>query len=167
MCSSDLGKGWEKYLPFAEFSYNNSFQASLQMAPFEVLYGRKCRTQLNWYESGERSLFVLDVINDAEEKVQIIRVNLKAAQYRQKSYYDKHHKEIHFEISDKVYLRVSPLRGVKRFGIKGKLAPRYVGPFTILAKRGDLYYQLEPQISVLCLRRNNTLILLLHHVIHA
>ena len=133
-CVISFGKGWEKYLPFAEFSYNNSYQASLQMAPFEVLYVRKCRTPLNWSETGERQLFKPDVINEAEEKVQIIRENLKAAQSRQKSYYDKHHKEIHFEVGDKVNLRVSPLRGVKRFGIKGKLAPRYVGPFTIRAK---------------------------------
>ena len=81
--------------------------------------------------------------SDPEEKVRIIWDNLKAAQSRQKSYYDKHHQEVHYEIGDKAYLRVSPLRGVRRFGIKGKLAPRYVGPFTVLAKRGDLSYQLE------------------------
>jgi transposase InsO family protein len=142
-CVISFGKGWEKYLPFAEFSYNNSYQASLGMAPFEVLYGRKCRTPLNWSETGERQLLGPDVINEAEEKVKIIRENLKIAQSRQKSYYDKHHQEVHYEIGDKAYLRVSPLRGVRRFGIKGKLAPRYVGPFTILAKRGDLSYQLE------------------------
>ena len=79
------------------------------MAPFEVLYGRKCRTPLNWSETGERSLFGLDVINEAEEKVRIIRGNLKPAQSRQKSYYDKHHQEVHYEIGDKAYLRVSPL----------------------------------------------------------
>ena len=87
------------------------------------------------------------MINEAEEKVRIIRENLKIAQSRQKSYYDKHHQEIHYEIGDKAYLRVSPLRGVRRFGIKGKLAPRYVGPFTVLAKRGDLSYQLELPIK--------------------
>ena len=110
---------------------------------FRSLYGRKCRIPLNWSETGERPLFGPDVINEAEEKVRIIRENLKIAQSRQKSYYDKHHKEVHYEIGDKAYLRVSPLRGVRRFGIKGKLAPRYVGPFTVLAKRGDLSYQLE------------------------
>src|SRR5664279_3086068 len=142
-CVISFGNGWEQYLPFAKFSYNNSYQSSLCMAPFEVLYVRKCRTPLNWAETGERKLFRLDIINEAEEKVRIIRENLKAAQSRQKSYYDKHHKEMRYEIGDKVYLRVSPLRGVRRFGIKGKLAPRYVGPFTILAKRGDLSYKLE------------------------
>src|SRR5665811_631265 len=81
-CVISFGKGWEKYLLFAEFSYNNSYQSSMGMAPFEVLYGRKCRTPLNWAETGERQRFRPDVINEAEEKVRIIRDNLKAAQSR-------------------------------------------------------------------------------------
>ena len=109
-CVISFGKGWEKYLPFAEFSYNNSYQSSLSMAPFEVLYGRKCQTPLNWVETGERQLFRPDVINEAEEKVLIIRENLKIAQSRQKSYYDKHHTEMSYEIGEKANLRVSPLR---------------------------------------------------------
>ena len=108
-CVISFGKGWKKYLPLPEFSYNNSYQASLQMAPFEVLYGRKWRTPLNWSETGERPLFGPDVMNEAEEKVRIIRENLKIAQSRQKSYYDKHDQEVHYEIGDKDYLRVSPL----------------------------------------------------------
>src|SRR5664279_264785 len=142
-CVISFGKDWEKYLPFAEFAYNNSYQSSLCMAPFEDLCGRRCRTPLNWSETGERPLFRPDVINEAEEKVRIIRENLKAAQSRQKSYYDKHHREMSYEIGDKVYLRVSTRRGIRRFGIKGKFVPRYVGLFTILAKRGELSYQLE------------------------
>ena len=137
------GKSWEQSLPFAEFSYNNSFQSSLGRAPFEVLYDRKCRTPLNWSETGERQLFGPDIIQDAEEKVRIIREHLKKAQARQKSYYDKHHKEMVYQVGEKAYLKVSPLRGVRRFRIKGKLAPRYVGPFPIIAKRGELSYQLE------------------------
>ena len=88
-----FGKSWEQSLPFAEFFYNNSFQSSLGRAPFEVLYDRKCRTPLNWSETGERQLFGPDIIQDAEEKVRIIREHLKKAQARQKSYYDKHHRE--------------------------------------------------------------------------
>jgi hypothetical protein len=88
---------WEERLPFAKFSYNNSYQASLGMAPFEALYGRKCRTPLNWSETGERKIFSPDVINDAEEKVWIIRDNLKIAQSRQKSYY-----VLHFALTSKV-----------------------------------------------------------------
>ena len=104
---------------------------------------RKCRTPLNWLETGERQFFGPDMIQDAEEKVRVIREHLKKAQARQKSYYDKHHREMSYEIGKKAYLKVSPLRGNRRFGIKGKLAPRYVGPFTIIGKHGELSYQLE------------------------
>ena len=134
---------WEDCLPYAEFSYNNSYQASLGMAPFEVLYGRKCRTPLNWSETGERQLFGPDIIQEAEEKVRIIRENLKIAQTRQKSYYDSKHRDMVYAPGDLAYLRVTPLRGTHRFGIKGKLAPRYIGPFPVLSRRGELAYRLE------------------------
>ena len=74
------------------------------------------------------------MINEAEEQVRIIRERLKTAQSRQKSYYDRHHQDVHYEVGEKAYLRVTPLKGFHRFGIKGKLAPRYVGPFRVLAK---------------------------------
>ncbi|KAK1612192.1 hypothetical protein QYE76_035865 [Lolium multiflorum] len=126
-----------------KFSYNNSYQASLQMAPFEALYGRKCRTPLNWSEVGDSQVFGPDVLREAEEKVHKIREYLKTAQSRQKSYADKRRREITFEIGDFVYLKVSPLKGMQRFQLKGKLAPRYVGPFKILDRRGEVSYQLE------------------------
>ncbi|KAK1651595.1 hypothetical protein QYE76_069400 [Lolium multiflorum] len=126
-----------------EFSYNNSYQASLQMAPFEALYGRKCRTPLNWSEVGDSQVFGPDVLREAEEKVHKIREYLKTAQSRQKSYADKRRREMTFEIGDFVYLKVSPLKGMQRFQLKGKLAPRYVGPFKILDRRGEVSYQLE------------------------
>ena len=142
-CVISFGMKWEECLPFAEFSYNNSYQASLGMAPFEALYGRKCRTPLNWSETGERQIFGPDVINEAEEKVRIIRDNLKIAQSRQKSYYDSKHRDMIYQPGDQAYLRVTPMRGTHRFGIKGKLAPRYIGPFKVLAKRGEVAYLLE------------------------
>jgi hypothetical protein len=114
-------KSWDKCLSLAKFSYNNSYQASLKMAPFDALYGRRCRTLLNWSEVGERRLFVLDLVKDAEEKVQVTRENLKLAQMRQKSYRDKGMAPRHYEVGDYVYLKVSPTKGVQRFGIKGKL----------------------------------------------
>ena len=128
---------------YAKLSYNNSRQASLQAAPFMVLCSRKCRTPLNWSETGERQLFGPDVIQEAEEKVKIVREHLKAAQSRQKAYYDKKHRGVAFQIGDLAYLRVSPLRGTHRFGIKGKLAPRFIGPFGILETRGPLAFRLE------------------------
>ena len=112
---------------YAEFAYNNSYQASLQMAPFEALYGRRCRTPLNWSETGDSRIFGLDMLKEAEEKVKQIRDRLKTAQSRQKSYYDQKHREVSFEPGDSVYLRVSPMRGLQRFKIKGKLAPRFTG----------------------------------------
>ena len=142
-CVISFDMKWEDCLPYAEFSYNNSYQASLGMAPFEVLYGRKCRTPLNWSKTGERQLFGPDIIQEAEEKVRIIRENLKIAQSRQKSYYDSKHRDMVYAPGDLVYLRVTPMRGTHRFSIKGKLAPRYIGPFKVLARRGELAYQLE------------------------
>ena len=99
------------------------------MAPFEALYGQKCRTPLNWVEVGDRGYFGTDFIKEAREKVNIIRSHLKAAQSRQKSYADKRRRPLEFAVGDYVYLKVSPMRGVHRFGVHGKLAPRYVGPY--------------------------------------
>jgi hypothetical protein len=88
------GKNWDKCLLLAEFSYNNSYQASLKKAPFEALYGRRCRTSLNWSQAREREIFGPNLVLEAEEKVKIIRKNLEAAQARQKSYHDKRRKPI-------------------------------------------------------------------------
>ena len=123
------GTSWDKSLPYAKFSYNNSYQKSLNMAPFEALYGRKCRTLLFWNQMGETQVFGLDVLRDAEEQVRMIRDNLRVAQSRQKSYANIRKRELVFEVGDYVYLKVSPMRSVRRFNMKGKLAPRYIGPF--------------------------------------
>jgi hypothetical protein len=113
------------------------------MAPFEALYGRRCRTPLSWSQTGERKFFGPDLVNEAEEKVRIIQANLKTAQSRQKSYADLRRIPLRFQVGDFVYLRVSPTRGVQRFGIKGKLAPRYIGPFKILEICGPVAYRLQ------------------------
>jgi transposase InsO family protein len=136
-------KSWDKCLYLAEFSYNNSYQASLKMAPFDALYGRRCRAPLNWSEAGERTLFGPDLVKDAEEKVQVIRENLKMAQMRQKSYHDKGTAPRHFEVGDYVYLKVSPTKGVQRFGVKGKLAPRYIGPYAVIEVCGPVAYRIQ------------------------
>jgi hypothetical protein len=142
-CVLSYGTKWEDCLPFAEFSYNNSYQASLQMAPFEALYGRKCCTPLNWSETGESQVFGPDIIKEAEEQVQLIRNCLKAAQSRQKSYADSKRRPVTFHVGDFVYLRVTPLKGMQRFHVKGKLAPRYIGPFKILERCGEMSYKME------------------------
>ena len=142
-CALKHGRSWDKSLPYAEFSYNNSYQASLKMAPFEALYGRKCRTPLYWNQTGESQVFGPEILQEAEKQVQIIRENLKTAQSRQKSYADNRRRELMFEVGDFVYLKVSPMRGMKRFKVKGKLSPRYIGPFKILERKGEVAYQLE------------------------
>lgn len=148
-CVISFGKKWEESLLYAEFSYNNSYKASLKMAPFEVLCGCKCWTPLNWSETRERQLIVPDIIWKAEEQIRIVRENLKATQSRQKSSYDHKHLGSTYYPGDQAYLRVTPMRGTHRFGVKGKLSPRYIGRFRILTRRGYLAYKLElpPQFS--------------------
>ena len=133
---------WEKWLPLAEFSYNNSYQESIKMAPFEALYGHKYRTPLNWIELGERRYYGIDFVTEAEEQVHVIQQHMKAAQSRQKSYADKRRRPLTFEVGDYVYLKVLPMRGVQRFGVKRKLAPRYVGPYKIIERKGNVTYKL-------------------------
>jgi hypothetical protein len=141
-CVLDFSQKWDECLPLAEFSYNNSYQESIKMAPFEALYGRRCRTLLNWSEPGERYFFKPDMVKETEEKVQKIIHNMKKAQARQKSYADKRRTPLYFLEGDYVYLKVSPIKGVSRFGIKGKLAPRYIGPFLVLEQCGPVAYRL-------------------------
>ena len=142
-CVIHCDKNWDKCLALAEFYYNDSYQASLKMAPFEALYGRRCQTPLSWSQTGERKLFGPELVVEAEEKVKIIQANLRAAQSRQKSYFDKRRKPLKFSIGDHVYLRISPTRGIQRFGVKGKLAPRYVGPYEIIEECGPVAYRLR------------------------
>jgi hypothetical protein len=113
------------------------------MAPFEALYGRRCRTPLNWSEPGERCFFRPDMVKEMEEKVQRIVRNLKEAQARKNSYADKRHQPLYFQVEDYVYLKVSPMKGVSRFDVKGKLAPRYIGLFPILKRCGPVAYRLQ------------------------
>jgi hypothetical protein len=119
------------------------YQESLKMAAFEVLYGRRCRTPLNWIEPGLNVIFGLDLVEEAEATVRRIQDNLKAAKSRQETYANKRHRPLAFEVGDHMYLRISPMKGVKRFGVKEKLAPRYIEPFPILEKCGSVAYKLD------------------------
>jgi hypothetical protein len=134
---------WDKRLSYAEFSYNNSYQASLKMSPFVALYGKNCRTPLHWDQPGKRQVFGPYILLEAEENIRMVRENLKTAQSRQRSYADTRRRELSFEVGDYVYLKVSPIKGIKRFEVKGKLAPRYIRPYQIQARRGDVAYQLN------------------------
>src|SRR6185312_4090346 len=136
-CVLTYNQKWDECLPLAKFAYNNSNQESIRMAPFEALYGRKCRTPLNWSEAGERTFFGPDMVNEAEEHVRVIQKNLKIAKSRQKSYADKKRQSIMFQVGDHVYLRVSPMKEVQRFGVKGKLAPVMLGLSLLLSSVGQ------------------------------
>jgi hypothetical protein len=120
---------WDKNLSWAEFSYNNSYQESLKMAPFKALYGRQCHTPLNWIEPGEKAIFAPDIVVEAEATVRRIQENLKVAKLRQGSYANKRRRPLQFEAGDHAYLKVSPMKSVKRFEVTGKLSPRYIRPF--------------------------------------
>jgi hypothetical protein len=137
------GPKLDNHLPLVEFSYNNSYQESIKISPFKALYGRPCRTPLSWSKSGERVIFGPDIVIEVEEKVKQIQANILTVQSHQKSYTDKRQRPLEFKVGDHVYLRVSPMKGVHHFGIKGKLAPRYIGPYAIINKYGPLSYQVE------------------------
>jgi hypothetical protein len=142
-CVLENQSSWDKHLPLTEFSYNNSYQERLKMAPFEVLYGRRCCTPLNWVEPGEKVIFGPNLVDEAEATVHRIQNNLKAVKSRQESYANKRRQPLQFEVGDHIYIKVSPMKGMKRFGMKGKLSPRYNGPFPILGRCGTVAYKME------------------------
>ncbi|GKF98858.1 putative reverse transcriptase domain-containing protein, partial [Tanacetum coccineum] len=107
-CVIDFSGSWDVHLPLAEFSYNNSYHSSIRCAPFKALYGRKCRSPVLWAEIGEGSLIGPELVLDTTDKVLLIKEKLKAARDRQKSYVDKRHKLLEFEVGDQVLLKVSP-----------------------------------------------------------
>ncbi|GJW79403.1 putative reverse transcriptase domain-containing protein [Tanacetum coccineum] len=141
-CVIDFGKGG-KTPPLVEFSYNNSYHASIKAAPFEALYGRKCRSPVCWAEVGDVQLTGPEIIHETTEKIVQIRQRLQAARDRQRSYANVRRKPLEFQVGDRVMLKVSPQKGVIRFGKRGKLNPRYIRPFKILDRVDPLVYKLE------------------------
>jgi hypothetical protein len=111
------------------------------MALFKMPYGRRCRTPLFWSETVERKVFGPDILQEVEKQVRMVRENLRVTQSRQRSYANHRRRELSFKVEDFVYLTVSPMRGLRRFKIRGKLTPRFIGPFNILEKRGEVASQ--------------------------
>ena len=148
-CVLDLKGSWEEHLPLVEFAYNKSYQANIQMAPYKALYGRPCQSSICWTAVGERSITGPDLIRDTYENVGLIWKRLLMAQSWQKSYADRHRRPLEFEVGDHVFLKVMPKRGVVRFGKRGKLSLRYIGPFEILKRVGTVAYRLAlpPSLS--------------------
>nr|GEW32504.1 putative reverse transcriptase domain, ribonuclease H-like domain protein [Tanacetum cinerariifolium] len=142
-CVIDFGNGWDKHLPLAEFSYNNSYHVSIKAAPFEALYKRKCRSPVCWSEVGDAQLTGPELIRETTEMIVQIKNRLLAACSRQKSYADVWCKPLEFEVGDRVMLKVSPWKGMIRFGKRGKLSLRYFRPFKILSRIGPVAYKLD------------------------
>ena len=113
------------------------------MAPFEPLYGMRCISPIGWFEVGESSLLGPDLIYKTLEKVHIIRNRMQTDYSHQKSYADQSRMNLEFEEGDKAYLKISPMKGVVRLGKKGKLSPRYVGPYEILQRVGKVAYEMK------------------------
>ncbi|GJZ07701.1 putative reverse transcriptase domain-containing protein [Tanacetum coccineum] len=139
----DFRKGWERHLPLVEFSYNNSYHASIKASPFEALYGRKCRSPVCWAKVGDVQLTGPEIFHETTGKIVQIRQHLQAARDRQRSYANVRRKTLKFQVGDRVMLKVSPRKGVIRFGKRGKLNPQYIGPFKILKKVSPVAYILE------------------------
>ena len=148
-CSLEWRGSWDEQLPLVEFAYNNSYHVSIGMAPYEALYGRPCRSPVCWQEVGLRRWEGPQQILDCSEKIDVIKKRLLAAQSRQKSYADRKRREVTFDIGDHVFLKVSPTKGVMRFRKKGKLSPRFIGPFEVVERRGAVAYELAlpPELS--------------------
>ncbi|KAA0035748.1 pol protein [Cucumis melo var. makuwa] len=148
-CALEFPGSWDSHLHLMEFAYNNSYQATIGMAPFEALYSKCCRSHVCCGEVGEQRLMGRELVQSTNEAIQKIRSRMQAAQSRQKSYADVRRKDLEFDVGDKVFLKVAPMKGVLRFERRGKLSPRFVGPFEILERIGPVAYRLAlpPSLS--------------------
>ena len=133
---------WSEVLPLMEFTYNNNYHSSVGMAPYEALYGRRCRTPLCWNQDGEVVVLGPEFLQMTTDKVKIIQERIRATQSRQKSYADKRRRQLEFEAGDHVFLRVTPTIGVGRVLKSKKLTPRFIGPYEITRRIGHVAYEI-------------------------
>ena len=141
-CVLEHKGSWDGFLPLIEFTYNNSFHASIGMAPFEALYGRRCRTPLCWFETGENLILGPEVVQQTTEMVKMAQEKMRTAQSRQKSYSDKRRRPLEFQEGDHVFLKVTPVTGVGRALKSKKLTPRFIGPYQISRRIGPVAYRI-------------------------
>ena len=148
-CAIELAGSWDDHLHLAEFAYNNSYHSSIKMAPYEALYGRKCRSPICWTELNERTLLGPDLVDETTKKIKVIQQKLLTAQSRQKSYADMRRRPLEFMEGEHVFLRVTPMTGIGRAIRAKKLSPRFMGPYEILERIGPVAYRiaLPPQLA--------------------
>lgn len=146
-CGLQEKDDWEILFPFVEFACNNSFQTTIQMVPYEALYRRKCRSPLYWVEVEEGKTYGVEILQEMTYQIQIISTRMKAPQDRQKSYVEHQRRNLKFKVGNWVYLKVSPMKRVFRFGKNGKLSSRYVEPYEILERVGVFAYKLDLPIE--------------------
>ncbi|GJV70302.1 putative reverse transcriptase domain-containing protein [Tanacetum coccineum] len=142
-CEIDFGKGWDWHLLLVEFSCNNIYHTSIKAAPFEALYGRKCRSPVCWAEAEDAQLTGPEIFRETTKNIFQIKQRIQAARDRQKIFAEKNCKPLEFQVGDMVMLKVFPWKGLIRFGKRGKLNPHYIRPFKVLAKVGTVTYRLE------------------------
>ena len=133
---------WEDYFNLVEFTYNNGYQESLKMSPFEALYGRQCRTPINWSSPETKLMLRPEILAEEEQEVKKIRKNLKVSQNWQKVYADRKRTYQEFEVGDNIYVRIRPKKSTLRWTTCTKLAPQFCGPFEILERVGSVTYWL-------------------------
>eukprot|EP00253_Pinus_taeda_P010655 PITA_10655 len=133
---------WEEYLHLVEFAYNNGYHTSTQLSPFEILYGRKCRTPSNWVGPEDRLSLGLEMLKEMEDMVKRVRTNLKATQDRHKNFADRKRRFKEYQVGDHVYIKIQAKRSTLQWSGCTKLAPRYYGHFQVLARVGPVAYQL-------------------------
>jgi hypothetical protein len=139
-CVIDFGNSWEVHLSLVGFPYTNSYHTSIITTPFEALYERKCRSPICWVEVGDSQITGLELVRETMEGFVQTRYRMAETRDRQKSYADKHRKPLEFQVGYQVLLKVSPWKGVIRFGKRGKLNPWYVGPFEGVKRIGHVTY---------------------------
>ncbi|XP_069144354.1 uncharacterized protein [Solanum lycopersicum] len=144
-CAIDIKGTWYGHLPLIDLFYNNCYHSSIGMAPLEVLYDRRCRPPVGWFEVGQSSIIVHKIIQEVMENVRMIMDRLATAYSLQQSYVDNKKRDLEFDIGYQVYLKKSPMKEVMRFGKKGKLSPRYVGPYEVLQQVLNVAYKLNLQ----------------------
>ncbi|XP_050890368.1 uncharacterized protein LOC127095768 [Lathyrus oleraceus] len=146
-CILDSGGNWKELLPLIEFAYNNSYHASIAMAPYEALYGRKCRTPLCWTKVGEERILGPEIIQQTTEKIRMVRDKMNKPQDRQKSYVDHNRRPLEFDEGDHVFLKVTPRLRLKGPFKSRKLSPIYIGPYQIIERIGEVAYKLVFHVS--------------------